>query len=62
MHLSKIGVSTGQTVKKEQRIGSMGHSGKGVTGTHLHLGIWVGAPPYLNGSTVVDPCRSVCRC
>ena len=62
MHLSKIGVSAGQKVKKEQVIGNMGHSGKGVTGTHLHLGIWIGAPPYLNGSTVVDPCRSVFRC
>ena len=62
MHLSKIGVSTGQSVKKEQKIGQMGHTGKGVTGTHLHLGIWIGAPPYLPGSTVVDPCKSVFRC
>ena len=62
MHLSKIGVKVGQKVSREQRIGSMGNSGKGVTGTHLHLGIWTGGAPYLNGSTVVDPCKSVFRC
>ena len=62
MHLSKIGVKVGQKVSRQQRIGSMGNSGKGVTGTHLHLGIWTGGPPYLNGSTVVDPCKSVFRC
>lgn len=61
MHLSKIGVSAGQTVHKEQTIGKMGSTGKGVTGTHLHLGIWIGVP-YYPGSTVVDPCKSVFRC
>ena len=61
MHLSKIQCSTGQTVSKGQRIGSMGSTGFS-TGTHLHLGIWLNAPPYQAGSSVVDPCRSVFRC
>ena len=61
MHLSRIQCSTGQQVAKGQRIGSMGSTGFS-TGTHLHLGIWLNAPPYQQGSSVVDPCRSVFRC
>ena len=61
MHLAKIQCSAGQHVGKGQRIGSMGSTGFS-TGTHLHLGIWLNAPPYQEGSSVVDPCRSVFRC
>ena len=61
MHLAKIQCSAGQHVGKGQRIGSMGSTGFS-TGTHLHLGIWLNAPPYQQGSSVVDPCRSVFRC
>ncbi len=61
MHLSKIYVSTGAQVSREQKIGAMGSTGFS-TGTHLHLGIWLNAPPYQPGSSVVDPCKSVFRC
>ena len=61
MHLAYIGVSKGQHVNREQRIGGMGSTGFS-TGVHLHLGIWLDAPPYMPGSTTVDPCRSTFRC
>jgi murein DD-endopeptidase MepM/ murein hydrolase activator NlpD len=62
MHLTKILVSTGQHVSREQKIGTMGLTGAGVTGVHLHLGVWVGTQPYYPGSTVLDPCKSLFRC
>ena len=61
MHMSKITVSKGQVVAQQQKVGQMGNSGKGVTGTHLHIGIWIGVP-YYPGSKCVDPCKSVFRC
>ena len=61
MHLSKIGVKVGQQVAREERIGAMGSTGFS-TGVHLHLGIWLDAPPYMPGTSVVDPCKSVFRC
>ena len=59
MHLSKILVSVGQYVQREQKIGLMGCTGS-CTGTHLHLGVWVGRPYY--GGTVLDPCKSIFSC
>ena len=51
MHLSKIEVKAGQRVKKEQRIGLTGATGR-VTGPHLHMGVrWNGA--YLNPTKLI---------
>lgn len=60
MHLSKILVSAGQTVSREQQVGLMGSTGDS-TGTHLHLGVYVGGKPY-QGGTPVNPCRSLFSC
>jgi murein DD-endopeptidase MepM/ murein hydrolase activator NlpD len=49
MHLSKIEVEAGSTVRKGQRIGLSGATGR-VTGPHLHFAVrWQGA--------YVDPAR-----
>ena len=48
-------VRTGQWVTRGQRIGSMGRSGV-ATGTHLHLGVFYGGPPY-NGGYSINPMR-----
>lgn len=46
MHLSKIEVKTGEKLKKGERVGLTGKTGR-VTGPHLHMGVrWDGA--YLN--------------
>jgi murein DD-endopeptidase MepM/ murein hydrolase activator NlpD len=43
MHLSKIQVREGQTVRKRQRLGLSGATGR-VTGPHLHMGVrWEGS-------------------
>lgn len=59
MHLSKILVSEGQKVTREQKIALMGSSGSS-TGTHLHLGVWRGRP--YQGGTAIDPCTSIFSC
>ena len=59
MHLSKILVSVGQKVDREQRVGLIGNTG-GVTGTHLHLGVFKGRP--YQGGVAVDPCNSIFSC
>lgn len=60
MHLSKILVSEGASVTREQKIGLMGSTGSS-TGTHLHLGVAVGGRPY-QGGTFVDPCQVMFSC
>lgn len=52
-HLSKISVRVGQIVTKGDTIGAMGKTGF-VTGTHLHLGMWLGKP-WASGSHTIDP-------
>lgn len=51
MHLSKIDVKVGDRVKKEQRLGLTGATGR-TTGPHLHMGVrWNGA--YLNPTKLI---------
>ena len=51
MHLSKIDVKVGDRVKKEQRLGETGATGR-VTGPHLHMGVrWNGA--YLDPTKLI---------
>ncbi len=58
LHLSGFNVKVGDIVKKGQVIAYMGNSGF-VTGTHLHLGIYIGEP-FVGGTTKsVNPLTSV---
>jgi murein DD-endopeptidase MepM/ murein hydrolase activator NlpD len=51
MHLSKIEVEEGKQVKRGQRLGRVGGTGR-ATGPHLHLGVrWQGE--YLNPATLL---------
>ena len=52
-HLCSINVAPGQTVRKYQQVGAMGHTGN-ATGTHLHYGVYVNGEPY-RGGTAIDP-------
>lgn len=51
-HMGSVSVSTGQRVGRGQTIGTMGNSGSS-TGTHLHFGIYYGAP--LRGGRSINP-------
>lgn len=51
-HLSGINVSSGTVIKKGQKIGAMGHSGR-ATGTHLHFGVYKGYPN--RGGVAINP-------
>jgi len=53
-HLSKILVSSGQTVSRRQKIGLMGCTGS-CTGPHLHFGVFIGKP--YNGGKSINPLR-----
>ncbi len=56
LHLSGFNVSVGQKVKKGDVIAFMGNSGY-VTGTHLHLGLFVGYPS--NKGNSLDPLKTI---
>ncbi len=51
-HLSHTSVSVGSTVSKGTVVGGMGDTGV-VTGTHLHLGVFIGLP--YNGGYAINP-------
>lgn len=52
-HCAKLLVKKGDYVSRRQQIATMGKSGV-ATGTHLHLGVFYGGPPY-NGGKSIDP-------
>lgn len=52
-HLAESYVVVGQVISRGEVIGTMGASGN-ATGTHLHYGIFIGAP-YMSGSYSIDP-------
>lgn len=54
MHLSKLGVKRGESVKTGQVVGISGRTGR-VTGPHLHFGIRIGDPADPLKFPVVDP-------
>jgi murein DD-endopeptidase MepM/ murein hydrolase activator NlpD len=62
MHLSKIQVREGQKVRKRQRLGLSGATGR-VTGPHLHMGVrWEGSyvdPTKLFALTLPEPNKVV---
>ena len=59
MHLSKVLVKEGQTVKKHDKIALMGCTGR-CYGPHLHLGVYLGRP--YEGGVPVDPCKTLFSC
>lgn len=58
LHLSGFNVREGDRVSKGDLIGYMGHSGY-ATGTHLHLGIYIGEPFAGGYSQSVNPLTSI---
>lgn len=56
-HLSSIGVSPGQTVKKGEKIGAMGNTGNS-TSSHLHFEIHVGTFTA-SGPSAVNPLQYI---
>ncbi len=53
MHMSKIDVKTGEHVKRGQKIGEIGQTGR-ATGPHVHWGMtWQGT--YVDPATLVGP-------
>lgn len=53
MHMSKIDVKTGEHVKRGQKIGEIGQTGR-ATGPHVHWGMtWLGT--YVDPATLVGP-------
>ena len=54
-HASKLYVKAGDKVQRRQKIAAVGATGC-TTGPHLHLGIFVGGPPY-GGGHRINPMR-----
>ena len=53
MHMSKIDVKPGQHVRRGQKIGEIGATGR-ATGPHVHWGMtWLGT--YVDPATLVGP-------
>ena len=53
MHMSKLDVKTGERVKRGQKIGEIGATGR-ATGPHVHWGMtWLGT--YVDPATLVGP-------
>jgi len=54
MHMSRLTVKQGQTVKRGQQIGIMGTTGNS-TGIHLHFMVSKTYPPQHNGNNLINP-------
>lgn len=53
-HLSKVLVKKGQRVSLSEQIGNMGETGEGVTGPHLHFGLFT-SPSVRYKNSTIDP-------
>ena len=59
-HLQNIRVKVGQRVSMGQQIANMGSSGSGITGPHLHFGLYSGDTINYNVNKWVNPFDYLC--